>query len=426
MNNRSFLFLQGVASPFFDKLASELRSSGIKTCRVKFCGGDAAFHREGRGQRFFGKTEQLGEFYDGLFVELGVTDLVLFGDTRPVHIAAIKLAEQLDINIHVYEEGYLRPDWITLDSGVVNAYSALSKETSTYFRQRAKSIARDVSSQKTGYSQLVRLCHDVRYNAARTFDAKKFPNYSRHRPDHPVKEYLGWVKRHPTLIPLSWFAKYKIKELVASKASYYVYPLQLSGDSQIRVHSQYDNVNHATSEILHSFARHAPKNTYLVVKNHPLDTGVSKGKQFTMALSKGLGIQKRVIFLDGGHLPTLLSHTKGTVVINSTTGMSALHHQSPIITLGKALYDLPGLTFQGELDDFWRRGKKGDQKLFRDFRDVVVHETQINGNFYTRKGINMAVSASLERFGVRMVSSKERPDDTTEQTSMTIRVDVIS
>lgn len=427
MSKKSFLFLQGVASPFFDKLASTLRMSGIETCRVNFCGGDVYLHRKGSSRQFHGNLAQLEDFYKNLFSELGTSDIVLFGDSRPVHIPAIKLAKKLGINIHVYEEGYLRPDWVTLDSGGVNAYSSISQETSTYFRQNAKNIARDVESKKTGYNQWVRLYHDIRYNIARALDFKVFPEYSRHRVDHPVHEYIGWIKRYPTLIPLSWFAKYKVNKLVSSNATYYVYPLQLSGDSQIRVHSKYESVNQATSEILYSFERFAPKNSYLVVKNHPLDTGVSKGKHFTLTLSRKLGIEDRVIFLDGGHLPTLLSHAKGTVVINSTTGMSALYHKSPIITLGKAIYNLPGLTFQGGLDDFWHHAKKGDHKLFRDFRDVVVHQTQINGNFYTKKGINMTVVASMERFGIPIVKSGSRKVAVkSKEAPMPISVDVIS
>lgn len=426
-SNRSFLFLQGVASPFFDRLAYSLRRSGVNTCRVIFCGGDAAFHRRGNSKPYLGALEDLPEFYYKLFIEMGVSDLVLFGDSRPVHIPAIKLAKQLGINVHVYEEGYLRPDWITLDSGGVNANSSLSKKSTTFFRQMSKGIARGVESKKTGYNQWVRLFHDIRYNSSRILDAEKFPNYNRHRVDHPIREYLGWFKRYPTLIPLAWYAKYRIRKLIDTNTAYYVYPLQLSGDSQIRVHSGYDDVNEATAEILHSFKDWAPKGAYLVVKNHPLDTGVSKGKQFTMSLSRKLGIQDRVVFLEGGHLPTLLSHTRGTVVINSTTGMSALYHRSPTIALGKALYDLPGLTHQGGLNDFWHRPRKVDYKLFRDFRDVLVHKTQINGNFYTMKGIEMAVSASMDRFGIPVVNDIEtRVAEKPNQVQITIGADVVT
>ena len=36
-------------------------------------------------------------------------------------------------------------------------------------------------------------------------------------------------------------------------------------------------------------------------------------------------------------------------LVNSTTGLSALHNNRPLKVLGRALFDLPGLTFQGSL-----------------------------------------------------------------------------
>jgi len=401
-DNRSFLFLQGVASPFFKRLTSALNGAGVQTCRVEFCGGDVSLYRHGSSKRFVGKLEQLSQYYTNLLSELKVTDIVLFGDTRPVHTPAIKLAKSLGIQVHVYEEGYLRPDWITLDSGGVNAFSPFADKAPNYFRQRAKDIPKGAISYKTGYSQWVRLFHDLRYNTARMPDFFRFPNYVRHRIDHPINEYIGWAKRHIIIAPRALQAKHQVNKIIGGGAGYYVYPLQLAGDSQIRMHSPFEDVNQATQLILQSFAKHAPKGTKLVVKNHPLDTGLSECKKFTQKISQELGIENRVVFIDGGHLPTLLQHAKGTVLINSTTGMSALFHQSPTIALGKAIYDMPGLTFQGGIDNFWRRAKKSDYKLFKDFRDVLVHDTQINGNFYTSKGINMAVSESLKRFGIVM------------------------
>jgi capsular polysaccharide export protein len=70
-------------------------------------------------------------------------------------------------------------------------------------------------------------------------------------------------------------------------------------------------------------------------------------------------------------------------------------HDCPTIALGRALYDLPGLTFQGTLDDFWRKIEAPDKSLFRDFRNVVIHTTQINGGFYCRQGMDMAVRNAI-------------------------------
>ena len=84
------------------------------------------------------------------------------------------------------------------------------------------------------------------------------------------------------------------------------------------------------------------------------------------------------------NLPTLLTHARGVVVINSTVGLSALHHQTPTITLGKAIYDMPGLTFQGDLRHFWTEAQQQipDLELYWKFRNHVVDQTQLNGSFY--------------------------------------------
>lgn len=400
MDKRSFLFLQGAATPFFDRLAKAIRRAGIDTCRVKFCCGDALYHSDGDSVSYVGDTADLPAFYKQLFASRNISDLVLFGDTRPVHKPAIKLAKKLKLRVHVYEEGYLRPDWITMDRGGVNAYSPLPKSP-TYYRETVLKVPRRVVSQKTGYSQWVRLAEDMAYNIARLGDFKYYPNYTRHRLHSPAQEYFGWFKRHSMLPFHGVYASRLVQQLIKAEAKYYVYPLQLDSDSQVRVHSPYvDGVNSATEEIIRSFATHASKDTFLIIKNHPLDTGISKYKQFAYASATEHGVRSRIRFIEAGHLPTFLGHAAGTVLINSTTGMSALFHQCPTIALGEALYDIPGLTFQGSLNDFWRRAKKPNRQLFMAFRDVVIHKTQINGNFYTRKGVAMAIKGSLKRLGI--------------------------
>jgi capsular polysaccharide export protein len=75
---------------------------------------------------------------------------------------------------------------------------------------------------------------------------------------------------------------------------------------------------------------------------------------------------------------------RGVVVVNSTVGLSALHHGAPTKVCGNALYDIPGLTFQGTLDQFWSDapGAKPDRQLYVRFRDHLISKTQINGSFY--------------------------------------------
>ena len=62
----------------------------------------------------------------------------------------------------------------------------------------------------------------------------------------------------------------------------------------------------------------------------------------------------RVFYIYDVPLPVLLRKGKGMVTINSTSGLSALLHNMPVITLGRANYDFEGLTYQGELNKFWQ------------------------------------------------------------------------
>jgi len=64
--------------------------------------------------------------------------------------------------------------------------------------------------------------------------------------------------------------------------------------------------------------------------------------------------------------------------------MSSLFHGTPVKTLGDAIYDIPGLTEQGELDDFWECEREVDAEMFKAFRAYLVQRNQLNGNLYRK------------------------------------------
>jgi capsular polysaccharide export protein len=80
--------------------------------------------------------------------------------------------------------------------------------------------------------------------------------------------------------------------------------------------------------------------------------------------------------------------------VNSTAGGLALDLGCPTVCLSDPIYNLPGLTFQGTLDDFWLNPLLPDTTLLRCFRNTVIHATQINGGFYCDAGITLAVNHS--------------------------------
>jgi len=403
---RAFLFLQGVASPFFPRLADRLAARGHRILRVNFCAGDALLWGRRPARHYRAGAAGLADFYANLFSNEAITDLVLFGDERPVHRPAIALARRLGINIHVFEEGYLRPNWFTLEQGGVNANSALPGDPAWYLATH-EDLPKDTSTPAPGGLK-ARTLFDMAYHLANLLNPLVYPGYRTHRPHQAGIEYLGWARR---FMPLLWH-RYRdsraIERLLDQQQRYYLLPLQLSADTQITRHSPYRDMPEVLEQTISAFARSAPHDSWLVVKNHPLDTGLYPYAREIRRLAKQLGIAGRIRYLETGHLPTLLDHTCGVITVNSTVGISALLHGAPTIALGEAIYDLPGLTFQGHLEDFWQQAAPPDTVLLQAFLNTVRHYTQINGNLYTPQGIAMALNACVQRLehAARLPTSK--------------------
>ena len=80
-----------------------------------------------------------------------------------------------------------------------------------------------------------------------------------------------------------------------------------------------------------------------------------------------------------------MTHAKAVVTINSTAGLSALVHNKPLKVMGRALYDIKGLTYQGHLHQFWNADFTPDMKLFKKFREYLLENTQVNAVYYYHK-----------------------------------------
>jgi len=166
---------------------------------------------------------------------------------------------------------------------------------------------------------------------------------------------------------------------------------------QVVVHSEFNSIEHFIGEVLSSFSQNAPINKAIVFKHHPLDRGYTDYTSLFANLVAELGLQGRVFYVHDTCLPTLLRHAQGTVLINSTVGVSSLFHGTPVRTLGKAIYDLPGLTEQCSLDDFWKVNYRVDPEIFKNFRSQLVLRNQLNGNLYRRLGKRKASGIEWSR-----------------------------
>lgn len=394
MQLRRFLFLQGVCSTFFTCLAKSLIREGHCVYKVNFNGGDAAYWRGPSAWSFRGHLEGLPVFFKSKFQEHQISDIVLFGDRRPVHRAAVELAQSSEIRVHVFEEGYFRPHWVTLEREGVNAYSLLPRDPAWY-REVAKQFGDKFVTEPFQTTLQIRATHDLLYHLASVVNPLLYPGYHTHAPYTAPIMYAGYVRRFG-LRPLHERRdRVRINELINSKKNYYFLPLQLNSDAQIRDHSNFRDMADVMAFVMASFARHAPTASRLVIKNHPLDMGLVNYPRIVAELEARYAISGRVDYLETGNLEALVQHAQGTVTVNSTVGGVALQHGCPTITLSDPIYNLAGLTFQGELDQFWQNVEPPDQELFRSFKTTVIRATQVNGGFYCARGIDLAVKNSI-------------------------------
>ncbi|WP_420140823.1 capsule biosynthesis protein [Sphingomonas sp.] len=394
---RSFLFLQGLAGPFFSMLGQALADAGHAVHRVNFNGGDKIYWRGANVSDYRGGLRGWPAFLRRLIERAGTTDIVLFGDCRPLHQAAIAVARTAGIQIHVFEEGYVRPDFVTLEAGGVNGHSALSRDPDHYLREARALPALPVDLPGVPSSFGRRVKEDLVYNFASLALAPLYPGYRTHRPWHILQEYAGWAFRLARRGAERRRSATTLRRLQAMGRPYFVFPLQLDCDYQIRVHSHFKGMQPAIEQVLGSFVRNAPAETLLVVKGHPLDNGLVDWEKRVLREAERLGATDRILFLESVDIDGLVRDARGLVTVNSTTGTLSLRYGVPTVVLGDAVYDMPRMTDQNGLDHFWQAPTPPDAEVFQAYRRVLIDRCLIQGGYFSDEGLAMLVAGAALR-----------------------------
>lgn len=393
---RTVLLLQGLMGPLFRRLGQELLNDGHKVYKVNFNGGDRAFWRLPGGIEYRGTLAQWPAFFARLLAEKGITDVVLFGDCRDHHAPAIRLCREAGVPVHVFDEGYIRPDWVTLELGGVNGHSSLPRDPE-WFRQTAAALPRVPPHAQVPSSFRRRALEGLAYNAADVLTRWRYPGWSNHRPWHPVVEGLGWWRKLRARKAREAAAGSLLERLTREDARYFIFPLQLDSDAQIRLHSPFAGMLPAIHLVIASFAAHAPAGTRLVVKEHPLDNGVRNWEQEVADLAARFGVADRVDYLAMGDIVPVTRGSLGMVTVNSTSGTFALAAGVPVVVLGHAVYDVPDLTCQDGIDAFWGNPVAPDADTFAAFRRVLIERCLIPGGFFSQEALDKVVRHAVAR-----------------------------
>jgi capsular polysaccharide export protein len=394
-SGRTFLLLQGPPGPFFWELGQKLRRDGAVVHRINLSGGDD-YDWPGDAVDYRGRMSDWTLYVDRFMRAHGITDVLLFGDCRPVHVAARQMAQLRHIRVHVFEEGYVRPNWMTLEPGGVNGNSRFERDPQQLLSRAATLppipdlppvIANSRRRARDSYWHYHYVC------VGRLL--RRYPHYRSHRPGSILAEGIAWARK---LIRRKQVARVTEQTLAGIvPGSYFLFPLQLGTDYQIRAHSPFSTMHQAVDYVMASFAGHAPSDAVLLIKEHPLDVSFRSWRTFIAAHAKRLRIADRVVHIAGGDLHDLAVGSRGVVVVNSTSATFALAEGRPVITLGSAIYSLPGITHQGPLDTFWSAPTPPRPMLYEAFLRCLHYYCLVRGGLASQSATRLLVASAAER-----------------------------
>ena len=389
------LFLQGNISGFFAAFGRAVAAQGVGVVRVNFNGGDAALWPLPGALDFVDDVDAWPAFLTEVMRSRQVTDVVLCGDCRPRHREAILLAHAEGVRVHVVEEGYLRPGWITFERNGVNGFSRLPR-TAEAVRVAAQGLpdSKPLQSFRSEFGRRARVV--TLYHAARLARAWRFRRYRFHTKTDPALELAGWTRRLLTRRRELRRGR-RLLDAMPAQTPLYLFPMQLDTDFQVRVHSPFAGMAEALALAIESFARYAPLEARLIVKSHPLEGRLVSWRREVETLARRYGLGERLVYMEHDDIYAVIRRASGVVTVNSTVGALALELGRPVKVLGVAVYDVDGLTFQGPLEAFWAGAPPPDPDLFEAFRRMLVDRCLVPGGFFSTAAIEAAAAGALRR-----------------------------
>jgi capsular polysaccharide export protein len=373
----------GPIGTFFARLANHLEQQGVPVWKISFPlheFGFAAHQRLG----YDGGMDEFRTFLLKQINDKGIRHIFMYGDFIDPHRIAIDLVQELNtdcqrsanIEAWVFELGYIRPNFVSLERERVNARSSLNRPTA-YYRGLAEVDTLPRSGRTAG----------LRWRKAwkmPTFILHAFTNYTiingphklQPRPSYLLAQVRGMISKYKYRI-----TELPIRQILFGSASYFLVPLQVSTDSQISLSSDYVGMEPFIEQVIRSFASYADADDQLIFKHHPRDRGYNNYDQLIRRLAAKYSIKRRVHYFHDAPLGPTLKRAKGVVTINSTVGLQALYHRTPTKVMGRTFYNIDGLSDQQSLNTFWLNPQAPDRSLFRKFYVHTINTTQINGNF---------------------------------------------
>jgi capsular polysaccharide export protein len=381
---KKILIVQGDWEAGMSLLALDLKDVGHKVGKVVFCVPDLCYKLRGIQTHVFRKPiVDFEDWITDLITEEQYDTVFLYNYYRPYNQIAGKIAKEKNLGCYVFELGLIRPNCVTVFNVHCEPLTSIAKEWEKLLVNGKPPMSENVPKVLQRVSSYVKLFSFSFNFILSRITSPLFPNFVDQK-----EMNLCYEIKHGIFFLWRYITRSIDRELdqefsgnLAGK--YYVVPLQVHSDAQIINNSNYDSIEQFISEVVTSFEKYAPPGTKLVFKHHPMDRGYKDYSDLLVSLNEKLG-GNRIIYVDRVGLPNLLSHASGLVNINSSVGISALVHHLPVIALGKAVYDLPELSYQGDLDSFWQCAERPSPMKVEWFINLLLITNQSRGTLSQR------------------------------------------
>jgi len=383
--------LQGPVGPFFRELSEALIRDGAEVTQLTFNKADFYFTSE---KVSLPVTVRKSDFAENIRLHLktGFDVIVLFGSERPAHRIARKVATEFGTQVLSFEEGYIRPGSVTLERGGNNASSPISKADLSMIEASGSSHAE--AANYRGFWPMI--WHGANYYFRREIFATDREREFHHRDTPIVPEAYFWIRNVVRKV-VEGHRHYRISRHIITDfpGDFFLVPLQVPSDSNIRQAANGWTTPKLIHETIRSFAQSAPKTSRLVFKIHPMSRGHSSDHKLIYNLADTFRVGSRTIVLHDGSLGDLTRNSAGMITINSTSGLSAIHHGIPLLTMGKSIYAHPELaclaSTEADIDSFWTKRHVAPPALRNAFLSHVRREALLPGDFYASRGRATAV-----------------------------------
>ncbi len=375
------LFLIGPIGTFFSRLSRYLEDNYVRTYKILF-----PLHEYGFSKSKIIKYDQdiakFKKFLSKTIINYEIKHIFMYGNVLIPHKQALDLVKELNlegisVKTHIFELGYLRPNFVTLENEGINYNSSLIRSREFYLKQDSYSIL--PVPKKHARFRIRKIWKTI------SFINHSFKNYKIVEKEHklqPKPIYIWFQIKGFFLKYFFFFSEYKLKNYFLTK-KYFLVILQVSTDSQLTEGSDFKDNKKFIYKVIKDFAEASRNDVNLVFKHHPRDRGYTNYYYEIEKISKEFGVHKNIFYIHDYYLSKLFQNQncKGTVLINSTVGYQSLYHSVPVKSLGITPYNIKGLSDQKDLVSFFKNPSPVDKLLFNKFYKYILENSQINGNF---------------------------------------------